>query len=83
VEGARITLTIEDYGENIIREFNGFTDSNGLFVFSWEIPKKFNDIETLLAYIDVTYNDSSVTKLFKFQVYCLPGESNCKVDGNR
>lgn len=83
VEGAKITLTIEDYGENIIQEFNGFTDSSGLFVFSWEIPKKFDDIETLLAYIDVTYNNSSVTRLFKFQVYCLPGESNCKVDGNR
>lgn len=83
VEGARITLTIEDYGENIIREFNGFTDSNGLLVFSWEIPKKFDDLETLLAYIDVTYDNSSITKLFKFQVYCLPGESNCKINGNR
>jgi len=83
VEGARITLTLEDYGENIIREFNGFTDSSGLFVFSWEIPKKFDDIETLLAYIDVTYENSSVTKIFKFQIYCLPGESNCKIDGNR
>ncbi len=83
VEGARVTLTIEDYGQDVIREFSGFTDSNGLFVFSWEIPKKFDDVETLLAYIDVTYNDFSVTKLFKFQVYCLPGESSCKVNGNR
>jgi len=82
VEGARVTLTIEDYGENIIRESNGFTDANGLFSFSWEIPKKYDDIETLLAYVDVTYDNSSVTKLFKFQVYCLPGESNCNIKGN-
>jgi len=83
VEGARVTLTIEDYDENIIREFNGFSDSYGEFVFSWEIPKKYDSLKTLLAYVSVTYEDSSVTKLFKFQVYCLPGESNCKIDGNR
>ena len=82
VEGARVILTIEDYNEDIIKEFNGFSDQNGYFIFSWEIPKKFNDIETLLTYISVSYNDSSTTKLFKFQVYCLPGESNCKVKGN-
>jgi hypothetical protein len=82
IEGAKISLTIEDYGENIIREFDGFTNEQGDFVFSWEIPKKFDDIENLLAYIDVTYNDSSITKLFRFQVYCLPGESNCNVEGN-
>ncbi|HSB83248.1 MAG TPA: hypothetical protein VLD64_02015 [Nitrosarchaeum sp.] len=82
VEGARVTLTVEDYGENIIRESSGFTNADGLFIFSWEIPKKYDDIETLLAYIDVTYDNSSVTKLFKFQVYCLPGEFNCKIKGN-
>ena len=82
VEGARVILTIEDYDENIIKEFKGFSNQNGYFIFSWEISKKFNDIKTLLAYISVTYNDSSTTKLFKFQVYCLPGESNCKVEGN-
>jgi hypothetical protein len=83
VEGARVTLTIEDYDEDIIREFNGFSNNYGEFVFSWEIPKKYDDLETLLAYISVTYEDSSVTKLFKFQVYCMPGEANCKIDGNR
>ncbi|MCI4433517.1 MAG: hypothetical protein JHC41_07985 [Nitrosopumilus sp.] len=82
VEGARVTLTIEDYDENIIKEFNGFSNQNGYFTFSWEISKKFDNIKTLLAYISVTYNDSSTTKLFKFQVYCLPGESNCRVRGN-
>ena len=87
VEGARVTLTIEKLGqdsdEEPIREFDGFTNEHGDFVFSWEIPKYFDDIETLVTYIDVTYDGSSVTKLFKFQVYCLPGEPNCKTDGNR
>ncbi len=82
IEGARVTLVIEDYGEDIIREFEGFTDQNGNFVFSWEIPKKFNDLETLLAFVSVTYGDSSRTVLFKFQVYCIAGESGCKVEGN-
>lgn len=82
VEGARVSLTIEDYDENIIREFDGFTNEYGDFIFSWEVPKKYHDLENLLAYIDVTYDGSSITKLFKFQVYCLPGEFNCDIEGN-
>lgn len=82
VEGARVSLTIEDYDENIIREFNGFTNENGDFIFSWEVPKKIDDIKNLVAYIDVTYDNSSITKLFRFQVYCLPGEYNCNIEGN-
>ncbi|MGD2106127.1 MAG: hypothetical protein PVH93_00815 [Nitrosopumilaceae archaeon] len=82
LEGAKVTLTIEDYGENIIREFDGLTDQNGNFVFSWEIPKSFDDYETLLAYISVSGNGSSQTHLWKFQIYCLPGAANCKIDGN-
>jgi len=82
INGAKVTLNIEDYGENIIREFEGFTDSNGYFVFSWEIPKSYNDYETLLAYVGVSGNGFSQTKLFKFQVYCLPGTSNCNIKGN-
>jgi len=82
IEGARVFLDIEDYGENIIKEFKGYTDSQGYFVFSWEIPQSFDDVETLLAFIDVTDGISSKTELFKFQVYCLPGEQNCKVKGN-
>ena len=82
VDGARVDITIEDYGENIIREFKGYTNQQGYFVFSWEIPKSFDDIETLLAFVDVTDGASSKTNLFKFHVYCLPGEKNCKVDGN-
>jgi hypothetical protein len=82
IEGAKVTLTIEDYGEDIIREFDGLTNKDGYFVFSWEIPKSFNDIETLLAFISVSGNGSSQTHLWKFQVYCLPGTSNCEIDGN-
>lgn len=82
IEGARVFLDIEDYGENIIKEFKGYTDSRGYFVFSWEIPQSFDDVETLLAIIDVTDGRSSKTVLFKFQVYCLPGEQNCKAKGN-
>lgn len=82
VEGAKVTLSIEDYGENIIREFDGRTDKSGYFVYSWEIPKSFDNIETLLAFISVSGNDSSATHLWKFQVYCLPGTANCKIDGN-
>jgi len=82
IERAQVFIDIEDYGENIIKEFNGYTNSQGVFVFSWEIPKRFDDLETLLAIIDVTDNISSKTILFKFQVYCIPGERDCKVEGN-
>ena len=82
IENARVFLDIEDYDENIIREFDGYTDSRGHFVFSWEIPQRFDDIKTLLAFIDVTDGISSKTELCKFQVYCLPGEQNCKAKGN-
>ena len=82
INGAKVTLTIEDYGENIIREFDGFTDQTGFFVYSWEIPKTYSDYETLLAFISVSGNGLSQTKIFKFQVYCLPGTSNCDIEGN-
>lgn len=82
IEGAKVTLTIEDYGEDIIREFDGLTNKDGYFIFSWEIPKSFNDIETLLAFVSVSGNGSSQTHLWKFQVYCLPGTSDCEIDGN-
>jgi hypothetical protein len=82
IEGARVFIDIEDYGEDLIKEFDGYTNSDGYFVFSWEIPQSFDDVETLLAFIDVTDGISSKTELFKFQVYCLPGEKNCKAEGN-
>jgi len=82
VSDALVRITIEDYGENVIRDFKGRTDDSGRFVFSWEIPKSFDDIKTLLAFVDVTDDISAKTILFKFQVYCLPGEIGCKVEGN-
>lgn len=82
IEGARVFIDIEDYGEDIIKELDGYTNSQGYFVLSWEIPQSFDDIETLLAIIDVTDGVSSKTESYKFQVYCLPGEKNCKVEGN-
>jgi len=82
VSDALVRITIEDYGEDIIRDFKGRTDDSGRFMFSWEIPKSFDDIKTLLAYVDVTDDISAKTILFKFQVYCLPGETGCKVEGN-
>ncbi len=82
IQGSRVFIDIEDYGEDIIKEFDGYTNSQGYFVFSWEIPQIFDDVEMLLAIIDVTDGISSKTELFKFQVYCLPGEQNCKVKGN-
>ena len=60
----------------------GRTDKNGYFNYSWEIPKSFDDIETLLAFVGVTDGTSSKTELFKFIVYCLPGEKGCKAEGN-
>ena len=82
LEGAKVTIVIEDYGEDIIREFDGLTNQNGYFVYSWEIPKRLDDVETLLAFISVSGNGLSQTHIWKFQVYCLPGTSNCTTDGN-
>ena len=82
IPDALVRITIENYGEDVIRDFKGRTDDSGRFVFSWEIPKSFDDLETLLAYVDVTDDVSSKTILFKFQVYCLPGESGCRIAGN-
>jgi hypothetical protein len=82
IQGAQVFLDIEDYGENIIKEFDGYTNSQGYFIFSWEIPERFDDIETLLAIVDATDDISAKTEVFKFQVYCMPGEDNCQVKGN-
>lgn len=77
VNGATVFVRVEDYGENILKEFQGITDSTGSYNVSWEL-RDFNDIETLLVFVDVTDGISSDTSLFKFQVYCLCGEPNCK-----
>ncbi|MGI0003861.1 MAG: hypothetical protein ACREAX_01045, partial [Candidatus Nitrosotenuis sp.] len=78
VEGATVFVRVEDYGEDILEEFEGITDSNGNYNISWELSKDFNDIETFLVFVDVTDGISSETEMFSFQVYCLCGEPNCK-----
>lgn len=78
VDGATVFVRIENYDEEILDEFDGITNSDGNYNLSWEISEDFNDIETLLVFIDVTDGVSSKTALFKFQAYCLCGEPNCK-----
>lgn len=78
VEGATVFVRVEDYGENILEEFKGETDSNGNYSVSYELSKDFTDIETFLVYVDVTDGIASTTKVFTFQVYCVCGEANCK-----
>ncbi len=78
VEGATVFVRVENYGEDILKEFKGVTDSSGNYSVSWELSTDYTDIETFLVYVDVTDGMSSQTKLFTFQVYCLCGESNCK-----
>ena len=82
IEGAWVVISIEDWGENVIREFDGYTDQKGYFEFSWEIPKSFDDIEDLLAIVSVSDEFSAKTVRYEFVVYCLPGEPGCKVEGN-
>ena len=79
VNGATIFVRIEDYGENVLKEFKGNIDPSGNYNVKWEINEDdFNDIKTLRVYVDVTDGVSSTTKVFTFQVYCLCGELNCK-----
>ena len=78
VNGATVFVRVEDYGENILKEFKGETDSNGDYSISWELSTDYTDIETFLVYVDVTDGISSKTKIFAFEVYCLCGEPNCK-----
>jgi hypothetical protein len=78
VEGATVFVRVEDYGENILEEFKGETDSDGDYSISYELSKDFTDIETFLVYVDVTDGIASKTKVFTFQVYCLCGEPSCK-----
>lgn len=78
IEGATVSVGVEDYGEDILEEFEGVTNSNGIYNISWELSKDFDDIESFLVFVDVTDGVSSKTKLFSFQVYCLCGEPNCR-----
>ncbi len=78
VDGAMVFVRVEDYGEDVFEEFNGYTDSKGDYSVSWEISEDFPNLKTLLVYVDVTDGLSSTTKVFTFEVYCLCGEPNCK-----
>jgi hypothetical protein len=78
VQGATVFVRVEDYGENILEEFKGETDSDGNYFVSYELSQDFTDIETFLVYVDVTDGIASKTKVFTFQVYCLCSEPNCK-----
>ncbi|MEO9310337.1 MAG: hypothetical protein ABI337_08620 [Nitrososphaera sp.] len=78
VEGATVSIRVENYDEDILEEFKGVTDSDGTYNISWELSKDLDDIETFLVFVDVTDGISSKTKLFSFQVYCLCGEPNCR-----
>ncbi|HXG14243.1 MAG TPA: hypothetical protein VNK25_03840 [Candidatus Nitrosotenuis sp.] len=78
IEGATVSVRVEDYGEDVLEEFEGVTNSNGIYNISWELSKDFDDVETFLVFVDVTDGISSKTKLFSFQVYCLCGEPNCR-----
>lgn len=78
VAGATVSVRVEDYGENILKEFSGITGDSGDYKISWELSKDFDNIETFLVFVDVTDGISSKTSMFSFQVYCLCGEPNCK-----
>ena len=78
VDGATVFVRVEDYGENVLKEFKGETDSDGNYSVSYELSKDYTDIKTFLVYVDVTDGISSKTKIFSFQVYCICGEPNCK-----
>jgi len=72
-----VLVQVEDYGENILEDFKGNTDSNGNYVFSWEIDKNA-EAETLLVFVDVTDGFSSASSVFSFEVTCHCGEQDCE-----
>ena len=77
ISDATVLVQVEDYGENKLKDFKGNTDSNGKYVFSWEISKKAK-AETLIVFVDVTNGFSSASSLFTFEVICHCGESDCE-----
>lgn len=77
IRGATVIVQVEDYGENILKDFNGNTDSNGKYVFSWEIDKNA-EAETLLVFVDATNGFSSANSVFSFEVTCHCGEPDCE-----
>jgi len=78
VDGVTVFVRVEDYGQSILKEFRGATDSRGDYSVSWEISDDIDNLERLLVYVDVTDGILSGSSLFTFEVYCLCGELNCK-----
>ena len=74
---ATVVVQVQDYGENILKDFKGNADSNGKYAFSWEIDKNAK-AETLLVFIDVTNGFSSASSVFSFEVICHCGEPDCE-----
>ncbi|MGH9999366.1 MAG: hypothetical protein ACRD90_05860 [Nitrosopumilaceae archaeon] len=72
-----VLVKVEDYGENKLKDFKGNTDSNGNYIFSWEIDKNAEP-ETLLVFVDVTDGFSSTSSVFSFEVTCHCGEPDCE-----
>ena len=77
INGATVSVQVEDYGENKLKDFKGITDSNGNYFFSWEIGK-YAEAETLLVFIDVTDGFSSASSVYPFEVTCHCGEQDCE-----
>lgn len=77
INGATIIVMVEDYGDNILTDFEGNTDLEGNYVFSWEIDKNA-DAETLLVFVDATDGFFSASSVFPFEVTCHCGEEDCE-----
>jgi len=77
IHDVTVLVRVEDYGENKLKDFEGITDSNGNYVFSWEIDNNA-EAETLLVFVDVTDGFSSASSVFSFEVTCHCGEQNCE-----
>ncbi len=77
VSDATVLVRVEDYGEHILKDFKGKTDSAGKYSFSWEIDKNA-EAETLLVFVDVTNGFSSDSSIFPFEVTCHCSESDCE-----
>ncbi|HSB57615.1 MAG TPA: hypothetical protein VLD38_07395 [Nitrosopumilaceae archaeon] len=77
ISDATVIVRVEDYGENVLKDFEGNTDSYGKSAFSWEIDKNAKQ-ETLLIFVDVTNGLSSESAMFPFEVICQCGEPDCK-----
>jgi hypothetical protein len=77
INGATVIVQVEDYGDNILKDFKGQTDLYGKYLFSWEIDKNA-DAETVLVFVDATDGFSSASSVFSFEVICHCGEPDCK-----